>query len=213
MVTVSEVITKKLNESAFLADGLSEGLINISALARKLQPEISQEVGKPVTAAALTMALKRIADSQARQEFGKSGQLIKNLTVKSGLAEYTFANSSGLRKAIIKLAEQSEARGEQLIAISQGTTETTIILSTQLEDLVKRLFASENLRSSYSDLAAISLNQNDATVETPGVYYQVLRRLAWAGINIVEVASTYTELTIVFRGQDITKAFEVLHTI
>jgi aspartokinase len=48
------------------------------------------------------------------------------------------------------------------------------------------------------------------TVETPGVYYPILKALAWAGINFIEIISVSSELTIIFRDKDVDRAFSVI---
>ena len=48
-------------------------------------------------------------------------------------------------------------------------------------------------------------------METPGVYYSILKQLAWEGINLVEVSSTYTELTLILHEKDINRAFSIIH--
>jgi aspartokinase len=47
-------------------------------------------------------------------------------------------------------------------------------------------------------------------VTTPGVYGKILRTLEWNGINVVEVASTYTEFTIILKDGDIDRAFATI---
>ena len=46
--------------------------------------------------------------------------------------------------------------------------------------------------------------------EVEGVYYFVLKKLAWKSISIEEVISTTNEFTIVVKSHLISKAFEVL---
>ncbi|MBI3366167.1 hypothetical protein HY041_00875 [Candidatus Roizmanbacteria bacterium] len=38
----------------------------------------------------------------------------------------------------------------------------------------------------------------------------LLKSLAWMGINVIEVVSSYTELTIVLENKDVDRAFSVL---
>jgi hypothetical protein len=42
------------------------------------------------------------------------------------------------------------------------------------------------------------------------VYYAILKQLTWAGINVVEVVSTMTELTLLLEKTNVEKAFLVL---
>jgi len=46
--------------------------------------------------------------------------------------------------------------------------------------------------------------------EIYGVYYYILKQLAWEGINIVQVVSTSNEFTIVVNQAEIDIAFKIL---
>jgi hypothetical protein len=46
--------------------------------------------------------------------------------------------------------------------------------------------------------------------EISGVYYYLLKKIAWEGINVSEVISTTNEFTIVVDTKIVSKAFTVL---
>ena len=48
------------------------------------------------------------------------------------------------------------------------------------------------------------------TAQIPGIYSQLLKSLAWEGINVVEVVSTLNELTIVLEEERIDAAFSII---
>ncbi len=64
--------------------------------------------------------------------------------------------------------------------------------------------------SFITNLSSITIRTPKEWVYTPGGDYAILKRLAWENINIVEILSTYTELTIIFDNKDVDKAFSVL---
>lgn len=104
------------------------------------------------------------------------------------------------------LAEEKDV----FCAVSQGIRETTFIASNEAGLAIERIFASENLVAKIDLLSSITIHLPKETAETAGVYYQILKQLAWENINVVEVISTYTELTIIFDENDIDKAFSSL---
>ena len=48
MIKISAITAQLIHQSPFIAEALEDGLINVAALARKLQPEVSKVAGKPV---------------------------------------------------------------------------------------------------------------------------------------------------------------------
>ena len=81
MLSISTKVERIVTESPFLSEGLRRGLINLSELARQLQPQLQNDLWKPVGQAAVVMALRRVAgrlpdkDAQELVLAQQSGQL------------------------------------------------------------------------------------------------------------------------------------------
>ena len=93
---------------------------------------------------------------------------------------------------------------------SQGITETTLVLTESVSELVEEVFADEQLVSKNSHLSLITVKLPSDNTLYPGVYYFLFKELAWDNINIVEVISTTNEFTIVLNDNDIQRAFAIL---
>lgn len=211
MISTAEVVEFMVQASPLLEDGLARGIISYSALARDLGPSIEKRLFKPVTRGAIVMALKRVSKNikQKQQTIHKTINL-SGLTVRSNLTELTFANSetiSGKHKQIFAI---SEKRNGVFCSLSQGVAETMIVVQEEIKDEIKNVFTGERMIASIDDISAITIMLSKESVITTGVYYSVLKLLAWNNINIIDVISTYSELTIMFANKDIDKAFSVL---
>ena len=78
---------------------------------------------------------------------------------------------------------------------------------------IDKLFINEK-RTSFTDkLSSVTLKLPAENTEVTGFYYHILRKIAWEGINIVEVISTTNEFTIVVNDKDVDKAFSVLKSM
>ena len=60
MQSLGKITEDLINRSPFLREAMSENLINISSLARKLRPEIEEIYKKEVNEGAIVMAIKRM---------------------------------------------------------------------------------------------------------------------------------------------------------
>jgi hypothetical protein len=85
-----------------------------------------------------------------------------------------------------------------------------LMVSASLEKTALEIFAGERVVSKVRNLSAIVIRLAPSTVETPGVYYAILKRLAWQNLNVVDVVSTCTEFTIVVANDQIDRAFSAL---
>jgi len=214
MISVQEAVTEIVRASPFIQEALSQGIINLSAFARKIHPEVETRVKKEIKVGAIIVALKRFTIELRRNNVGKINFLkqIGDLTVRSNLTEFTFAFPA----TDVLLAKQNELltrikdEKDAFCTVSQGVLETTIIVSKNVEETVEEIFGDVKLISSFRNLSSITIKLPNETVETPGAYHTILALLAWEGINVIEVVSTYTELTIVFHDEDVDKAFSTL---
>lgn len=210
MISISDALNEIIRGYPFLEEGLSRGIINYSAFAREVKPQIEKRLYKSVKEGAIVMALKRISERLVKNSRQKDQINLTDLTVRSNLTEFTFLNSESLidkqRELFNKLAEQKDV----FCAVSQGIRETTFIASIEAALAIERIFSSESLVAKIDHLSSITIHLPKETAETPGVYYQILKQLAWENINVVEVISTLSELTIVFNERDINQAFSTL---
>jgi len=58
MTTISESVNEIVSRKPFLEETLATGLINLSSLAREIQPEVCEKLNKDVKHGAIVMALK-----------------------------------------------------------------------------------------------------------------------------------------------------------
>lgn len=213
MISISEVVQSIVQTSSLLEDGLSRGIISYSALARDLRPQIEKKLIKTVSRGAIVMALKRVSkDLKRKQHVIRQIVNLNGLTVSSNLVELTYANSDTMAEKPKQVFAISEKRKGIFCSLSQGVRETMIVAAEEIEDEIKNIFRQERIIARLGDISAITILLNKKCVVTPGAYYSVLKLLAWNDINIIDVISTYSELTIIFDNKDIDKAFAILRS-
>lgn len=212
MLRISDAVELSVKKKAFLETALKQGLINVSALARFLQPEIEALTKKSVKTGAIVMALNRLSPVLKIKEIDslKVTRQIKDITVKSNLVEYTFTNSQKIQSKVGKFLDHISEDHEVFLTLTRGVNEMSFIVSMELEKQLQSAFENEVLKIKVRDMSAIIVGLPDENIQTPGVYYQILKQLAWNNINLVEVVSTPNEITLFFRDKDIESAFSVL---
>lgn len=208
MITVSGAVSQIIKDKPFIEEGLSQGLVNLSALARRILPEVRKLTYKDVKEGAVLMALKR------QPKTIKSAPLVKNVLSKSGnlivrlnLSEFTVSNVDFSLEKHQKIIKEIEKTRKYFLTITQGTFETTVIVASELKDLVETILSKDKIIFRHDNLSSITVNLPGKTVVTPGVYYSILKILAWEGINIMEVVSTFSEFIIILEEKEVSRAF------
>ncbi len=213
MITISESVNDIVSRKPFLEEALASGLINLSSLAREIHPEVSSRLEKDVKHGAIVMALKRLKPNinfQINVRIKKVVELMGDITVRSNLADYTYRNSDTLTSCQTELLQIISKRKEIFFAFSQGIYETTIILSDVIREDIQRIFADEHMTYKISNLSSITIKLPEENAQVYGVYYHILKKLAYEGINILEIVSTTHEFTVIVNDEDVDAAFSVL---
>lgn len=212
MITIPEVVENIVKKSLFLEEALIRRIVNLSALSRLIKPEVERNVMKEVQEGAIIMALNRLSKRlQGRQE--KQQKLFKSipdLMVRSNLIEVTFYNSEFLIHKLKKLLGEVHLRQSYFITYTQGIFETTVIVSKELKKRILTIFKGEEIIAQFENLSSITVQLPKGTAFIPGAYNFILKSLAWEGINVVEVVSTFNEFTIVLEDKDIDLAFSII---
>ena len=211
MITINKLLEQIILRTPFLEEGLSQGIINLSALSRKIKPQIEKELLKPVSESAILMALKRLLpDIMSKSETMDINLKAGDITVRSGLTEYTYLKSATLIENKMQLLDEIKSSGDFFVTITQGVHETTMIVNSSLEKRLEEIFRGETLVKKIDDLAAITIRLTGDMVYLPGVHYNILKQLAWHNINIIELVSTYTEFNIILQKKEVDTSFSIL---
>ncbi len=211
MITIPEVVKDIVITMPYLEEALTQGIINTSALARQLKPHIEELLYKKIQTGAIVMALKRMKKGATQKTnpkyiFTKTPDII----IRSNLVEFTLANSDTIINCLRKLLEQNPSSHKYFLTFTQGVFETAIITSADWKSEVDNILLGETIIGKQEDLSALTIILPETNVTTPGVYYYILKSLAWNNINIIDVVSTKEEFTLIFEEGEIDRAFSIL---
>ncbi|HTE22386.1 MAG TPA: aspartate kinase [Candidatus Limnocylindria bacterium] len=212
MISIAEAVAELVKQSPLLEEGLSRNLMNISAVARDMKPRVEQRVFKDVTEGAVVMALQRLSTTLPSQDrSSKVFQGVPDMVIRSNLFEVTLGNSPSLldkQQQLLTLAVSY--RNKYFLTITSGVFETTIIASNALHEKITAILEGETILSEIPSLSSVTIRLSESILAIPGSYAQILKFMAWEGINIIEVVSTYLELTVVLKQDEADRAFSVL---
>lgn len=214
MKTITSCVEQLLIQQPFLEEAISRQIINYSALANELQPQISKMLKKPVKSGAIMMALRRyqpprqLRTAKALQAGLKQ---LGDITVRSQLIDLTFQNSSSLIHQHALILEQINPKA--FYAFSRGLYESNIVVSLSEIDLIASHFKAEKQLGQEKELSALSIRLPENNSEIPGLYYHIFKRFAWEGISLYEVISTTNEFTVLVKDHMVDQAFGIIKNL
>lgn len=216
MKTIASQVSEYVKSKPYLSTALSQGIINLTSLARQIQPEIERSLRKPARSGAIVMALKRISDNE---EFLSTHKIINvlrklgDITVRSSLTDYCFKLSESLLLSQAKFLNEIQDKKDIFYTSSRGVGESNIVVSSNLAPLIEEVFKNEICIDKIENLSAITVKLPTDNVKIPGIYYFIFQRLSWEGVNINEVISTSNEFTILMDEDSVNVAFEVIKNL
>ena len=213
MKTIQETVETIIKRTPFIEEAMQDKLINVSSLARLIQEEVEHALGKTVKPGAIMMSINRMSPIEIikiRKNIKALSLKLGDFIVRSDLFDYTFKNSNTLPKQISLIFAKIGNNRESFFTVSQGIFETNIVISSNLKEEIDTIFKAEEMISFMSKLASITIKLPKKNIEQSGVYYFILKQLAWANIPVQEVISTTHEITLVVKEEDINKTFSIL---
>ena len=212
MLSLPQAVQQLIDRSSFIKEALSVGLINHTSLARYLQEDVSSLIKKEAHISAIRSAIDRIPIDSIYQLDKSLSIFMKQLgdiNVRSHLIDYTFRNSTTLMESQVNFLKSIDSSKKYFYSFSKGVNETTVVISEFLGPLLEKNFSNERLIMQRIDLSAISIMLPERNLDVHGVYYTILKQLAWKAINVVEIISTSHEITLVVDNEDVKPIFDI----
>jgi hypothetical protein len=211
MITVPEATKKIIERSRYLSEAISKGIINCSSLARYIRPEIESMLAKKVSNASIVMALNRLEpELQPKFQHNNIFKTPPEIIAHSSLFIVVLPNSEAQG---LSLFISRDAGPRSVFIKNQGIHESSFILSQDLFNKYKNTIESKNPLFVKEKISAITIYLPKEAVETSGIYYFFLKSLAWEGVNILELVSTLSELTIIIDDKDSERAFRIIKSL
>ena len=178
MKTISSVVEQYIKSKPFLLNSLSQGIINLTSLARVMMPYLEKELGKDVKQGAVVMSLKRLSEELDFKINHKISRVLKNtgeITVRSSLTDYAFVISETLLDNQARLLSEINKEADVFYTSSRGVNESNIIISTSMSYLVADLLKMEKITHKIENLSSITVKLPQENISVPGVYYYIFQ--------------------------------------
>jgi len=211
MVNITDVVEKLISEKPFIQEGLSRGIINHAALAEELIPLIEKELRQKVKFSAVNMAIRRLSEKMAKTVMAEiSFDESTDISLRTDLVEITTFHHIDSSKIIQQLYALVDLKSGDFLSITQGMHELMFITNDRYFEKIKKILPKEIIKHTTKNLCSITVNIPTQTTNTFGLFYISSRALNWNNVNIIDIISTYTEMTFIVREEDSSRALEAL---
>ena len=211
-VSVPEVVREIITRNRSIYDCMKMDLINYTALAVKIQPEVERHLGNSVNLNTIVVAIKRYADSFEQKEQVKEESVLKDarLSLTDGILDIKIsARDLGNQNAASLLDQFSKITSDYEFF---RLADTFRVLTEDVAD-IRRIFESFPEREDlfHSGLAKIKISVPQEHNRSDVVSYvaEVLHR---NGIELVNAFFSQDSIIIILNEKDASRAYEILRS-
>lgn len=211
--SVSGCVKQIIDSTPLLHEFLVQGLLSYSNYAESIHGKVEELHGKQVRLPAIIMAVRRYADElRARSSSQRAYQVEYEIVMKTNILDVNLVRRDEfIAKLGTLYADVSTEKGD-FLNVSIGSHEISLAVSEKYRLRVEELIIGESVLTRLEDLVALTLIFSGDFLQTPGIVYEAVRKLAWEEVNMIEIVSTMNELTFVISRENSLKAFSVLQS-
>ncbi|WP_232202984.1 MULTISPECIES: ACT domain-containing protein [Nitrosopumilus] len=211
-MSVPEVVREIITRNRSIYDCMKMDLINYTALAVKIQPEIEKILGNRVNLNTIVVAIKRYADSFEIKEEVREEPILKNarLVLTDGIMDIKFSIKDSNQMNPMEILDKFSkiTNNYEFFRMSDSFR----FLTEDVED-IRQIFGNiPNSDDIFSTgLAKIMITIPNSQNKSDVVSY-VAEVLHANGIELVNAFFSQDSIIIILNEKDASKAYEILHS-
>ncbi len=208
-MNITKLTEKYIEGHPSIKDCVKKGLINYSALTRKIAKDSNLELKKNFDAVLIAcrryfgkVKAETVLEDQIIALLGKSKVEVKNKIIAIIVEKNIYIDHLlDLEKEVKKKAD--------VFHIIEGSASITIITEEGYLQKIKKLFKTKILKEN-KNLVEINVKSPVELENIPGVVGYLYSLFGENGINIIETMSTWTDTLFVIEEKDIAKVMQIL---
>jgi len=207
--SASEVVRDTIEKDPVIRIGLARGLINVRALARRMQVETHEET----TFEALVAAIRRYPIKETAAKRRSMGGLLTKLGMKNRIADVTIRNAPEIPVLLGRFSEEVDyARGETLSIVS-GSKNVRVVLDEKNLDKLIKMVPKNSVLGVLRNLAAVIITYDERAYTTPGFSAAMFNELAMEGINVDDFIQSPPDGFYIVAEKDALRAYQALERL
>ncbi len=211
-ISIPEVVREIITRNRSIYDCMKMDLINYTALAVKIQPDIERILGNSVNLNTVVVAIKRYSDSFEIKEEIKEESVLKNarLSLTDGIMDIKFSTKDSNEINPMEILEKFSkvTNNFEFFRVSDSFR----FLAEDMED-IRQIFSNvSNKEDMFSTgLAKIRISIPTSQNRSDVVSY-VAEVLHTNGIELVNAFFSQDSIVIILNEKNSSRAYDILHS-
>jgi len=209
-LSVPDVVRDIITRNRSIYDCMKMDVINYTALAVKIQPEVERLLGNPINLNTVVVAIKRYADSFETKEDVKEQSVLKNsrLSLTDGILDVSFSlDEMGEQETMNLMNKFSELKSDYEFF---RLTDSFRLLTEDLVDVRQLIESFPGAKNFFNTgLAKIKIRIPQDQNRSDVVSY-VAEILHSSGIELINAYFSQDDIVAVLNEKDASRAYELL---
>lgn len=206
------IVKRQLEQNPLLSEYLAEGIINYSALARKLLPKVKKENPK-ARIESILIAIQRNIPKQAIRTTKEISKILSTTeaSLTGDIMQLVFERTKETETAIFERMRKRTDSG--ICIITETRQEIALFLSRHFLQLFKGIpgkksFIEKNL--AVLGLHETTISRSQSSQYIPGYLAHLSLIFTQNNISIIELVSCHAQILIFVKGEDASRSYELL---
>ena len=209
-LSVPDVVREIVTRNRSIYDCMKMDVINYTALAVKIQPELERLLGNPINLNTIVVAIKRYADSFEIKEDVKEQSVLKNarLSLTDGILDVSFSlDEIGEQETINLMNKFSELKSDYEFF---RLTDSFRLLTEDLVDVRQLIESFPGVKNFFNTgLAKIKIRIPQDQNRSDVVSY-VAEILHSNGIELINAYFSQDDIVVALNEKNASRAYELL---
>lgn len=213
MLKITNAVEQIIREDDIAFFTLQSGTLNCSAYAKRIKNKVEELCKKPViNTTAIIMALTRLGSAIKKEHITLPEIGLLDLEIKKNLCEIVFPKNPEIIVAAQKLFLENSNQQNLYFTMNIGQNEFSILVSKQLLEKTKTITKTKPLVV-LENLACLTFHTDIVHMHTANVFYSLLRKFATKELNIIEILTTYTEISLIIEDKNLPTFHQMLYRL
>ncbi|GEM_PF-6766060 len=208
---LASAVKNAVDAYPFLKTPMELGLVNYSALARKLKPQLEKQLKQDVTVEAIAMALHRHVEHIPVP--GQNGPLRSvaacKLNLLPDMAAIHYRFSRKIQERLHDAKTEIEHQGGNLYMVER-MNEISVLTQSQFVPPLKKLADKAQWLSDFQNLSLLTVEYPPESLKQPGLLNYLVQSLNQIQVNILGVFTSYSKISFVIAENDAPVAYDRL---
>jgi hypothetical protein len=202
MRSITDITRELVRKDEILYEGLRRDLLNLRAAGRQLRPHIEKIKMEKIGLETIVVSLSRIQGELIKCEPIKPEVRLLDITTQTPLSTITYPKTGLPKSDLTKIRGIIDTNSAKFCTMTEGFKEVTVIVPASLaEQILSKIGAKPSVIK--SNLFAITVHFDSSYFRRPNTLYAILGVLAIDRVNLIEIISTATELSIIVEVDDV----------